>query len=394
MRLAVVSPFVDRQHGTERSVAELIERLARDYHFEIHLYAQYVEDLNLVPSEGLHSGSDGGIIWHRVPSLPGPHVVQFLSWLLINRLCRIGDGLFRRLTFDLVLSPGVNCLDADVIVVHAVFHRLVELQEESEARGLRALHRNLYYRVLRGLERRLYGSPHVHLASVSPHTSRQLLKYFGRGDVVIAPPGVDMNGFSPEKRKQRRGAAREVWNFSEDAQVLLMIGNDWRNKGLPVLLQAAGLCSDLPLRLLIVGQEDPAKFEKQVSSLGLSNRVTFAPPSADVLEFFAAADVYVAPSLEDSFNLPVLEAMACGLPVIVSVCAGVSDWIHDEVDGLLLRNPTDAAELAMTLRKLLQNADSMQRLGNAAAQTAATFTWDQHAARIHELLVKSGKRKP
>ncbi len=169
--------------------------------------------------------------------------------------------------------------------------------------------------------------------------------------------------------------------------MLLLIGNDWRNKGLTALLEAAALCGDLPLRLLVVGDEDVAPFAGLESRLGLSHRVTFAPPCRDVLDFFAAADVYVAPSLEDSFNLPVLEAMACGLPVIVSACAGISDWIHDGLDGILLRDPKDAAELAANLRNLLRNPDAMRRLGEAAVRTASDFTWERHAASIHALLV-------
>ena len=78
MRLAVVSPFVDRRHGTERVLAEVLERLAGKYGCEIHLYAQRVEDLALgrpAPSNGEESG---GIIWHKVPRLPGPHLLGFL----------------------------------------------------------------------------------------------------------------------------------------------------------------------------------------------------------------------------------------------------------------------------------------------------------------------------
>src|SRR5438105_10536165 len=82
LRLAVVSPFVDRRHGTERALAELLERLARDYHCEIHLYSQRVEDLVIGPFPS-PSGQQAGIIWHKVPSIPGPHVFQFLFWLFL-----------------------------------------------------------------------------------------------------------------------------------------------------------------------------------------------------------------------------------------------------------------------------------------------------------------------
>jgi len=385
VRLAVVSPFVDRRHGTERALAELLERLARDHHCEVHLYAQRVADLTLSPPQRLPG--NGSIVWHRVPAISGPQLVQFLSWCFLNSISRAWDRFVRGSRFDAVLSPGINCLDADVILVHVVFHRLDELRKESAPGGLRGIHRRLYYRMMCAFERWVYVNPRVRLAGVSRHTASQLLRYFARDDAAVTPHGVDSNTFCPMACTRRRAGARHRWRFSESEIVLLLIGNDWRNKGLTALLEAAALCGDLPLRLLVVGDEDVAPFAGLESRLGLSHRVTFAPPCRDVLDFFAAADVYVAPSLEDSFNLPVLEAMACGLPVIVSACAGISDWIHDGLDGILLRDPKDAAELAANLRNLLRNPDAMRRLGEAAVRTAANFTWDRHAAGVHALLV-------
>src|SRR5271156_4216985 len=88
LRLAVVSPFVDRRHGTERALAELLERLARDYHCEIHLYAERVEDLALDDPKVLRSGDAGAIFWHKVPRVTGPHVIKFLGWMISNGLLR------------------------------------------------------------------------------------------------------------------------------------------------------------------------------------------------------------------------------------------------------------------------------------------------------------------
>src|SRR5882762_4097306 len=65
LRLAVVSPFVDRRHGTERALAELLERLARKEHCEIHLYAQRFEDLALDQPGVTHAQESGAIIWHK-----------------------------------------------------------------------------------------------------------------------------------------------------------------------------------------------------------------------------------------------------------------------------------------------------------------------------------------
>src|SRR5260370_24800498 len=127
LRLAVVSPFVDRRHGTERALAEVLERLARKNLCEIHLYSQRVESLALAPPGVARSQDSGAIIWHKVPAIPGPHLLQFIAWLFLNSFRRACDRWIRGLRFDLVLSPGITCLNATVAIVPALFHRLPEL---------------------------------------------------------------------------------------------------------------------------------------------------------------------------------------------------------------------------------------------------------------------------
>jgi UDP-glucose:(heptosyl)LPS alpha-1,3-glucosyltransferase len=384
--LAIASPFVDRRHGTERAVAELIERLSEKFDSEIELYAQSVVDLALSGEGDASFERDSRIHWHRVPSLPGPQVLQFACWYLFNYWRRLWDRYAGGAQLDVVFSPGINCPDANVILVHAVFHRLKELQQNSTWGGLRGLHRRLYYGLLCFLERRLYPSKKVTLAAVSRHTAAQLAQYFGRSDVTVIPDGVDARQFQPTARLAQREAARKRWGFSTDEKVLLLVGNDWRNKGLPALLEAMSQCRDLALRVLVVGHDDPAPFVSHARELGVLERMTMAPPLPDVLPFYAAADVLLSPSLEDSFNLPCLEAMACGLPVIVSPEAGVSEWVTPGKDAVLLKDPKDATELAEAIRSLVSDPERAARMGENAVRTASTLTWDRHAEAVFQLL--------
>ena len=83
-RLAVVSPSLDKRHGTERLVVEWISRLAPA--FEIHIYSQAVADVDLSLAT-----------WHRIPKIPGPHILNYLWWFAANRLWRAWDSHFRNL---------------------------------------------------------------------------------------------------------------------------------------------------------------------------------------------------------------------------------------------------------------------------------------------------------
>ncbi len=393
MRIAVISPFVDRRHGTERSLAEIVERLANRHGHEIHLYSQRVDDLQ-VAALGIRPEDPKQLIfWHRVPQLRAPHLFSFLFWIAANRICRLRDRWLHHLKFDAVFSPGINATDANLILVHAVFHRLRELQQEQSRAGLRGFHRSLYYKLLCFLENRVYSRKSVRLAVVSPHTAHQLAHYFGRRDVVVAPNGVETLFFSPHSRQALRDTARQKLGYSPTDVVLLLVGNDWRNKGLPTLLEAMSLLLHLPFRLCVVGSDTPEEFLPHVQAFQLSERVQFFPETSEILTFYSAADIYVAMSLEDSFNLPVLEAMACGLPVVVSKHAGVSEYIEDGVDGVVLEAPEDPRALAGALSLLLQQQELALSLGKNAARKTTQFSWDRQAEAIHYLLVGSGPQQ-
>jgi glycosyltransferase involved in cell wall biosynthesis len=392
VRVAVVSPFVDKQHGTERAVAEAVEYLARDCGYEITLYSQRVADVPLIPSQGTNP-KGGGIIWRKVETLPGPHLVQFLFWYLRNYAIRSKDTRKMSRNFDVIFSAGINCSDANVILVHAVFHQLAKLQAQSRSWNLRSIHRRLYYAVLCALERKIYSDRRVAIAAVSQRTAGQLNTFFGREDVLVIPNGVDTTVFTSGARQSLRIEARRRWNYSEQDVVALLVGNDWQNKGLLTLLRAMATCGEPTLRLLVVGADRPSDWQTTISSLGLEQKISFAPSAERILEYYAAADLLVAPSLEDSFNLPVLEAMACCLPVIASSAAGVSGFLRNGVDCFLLEQPTDSDSLASLLSRLVKDAPLRQALGQRATQTAALFSWKKSVEKLAKFMEESKQTK-
>src|SRR5260370_25939094 len=102
----------------------------------------------------------------------------------------------------------------------------------------------------------------------------------------------------------------------------------------------------------------------------MSGGCRLEPSRQDVLDLYAAADLYVSPSHEDSFGLPVAEAMACGLPAITSIFAVVSSLLHDGVDSFILLDPHDATTLATMILTLYSKAEWRSLMGQAAAKAA------------------------
>ena len=111
------------------------------------------------------------------------------------------------------------------------------------------------------------------------------------------------------------------------------------------------------------------------------------PHNADPFPYYAAADVLVAPSREDSFNLPAIEAMASGLPVVVSARAGVSELVEDGRHALVVRDPEDVEELASTIERALRE-EVAQELAASGRELAERMTWDVNADRTAELIMR------
>jgi glycosyltransferase involved in cell wall biosynthesis len=373
-------------------VIEQIERFARDDQWRIELYSQEVSQVNGVRPAG-SCEPVAGICWHKVSNIPGPHLVKFLWWFFANHWRRWRDQR-KRIIPDLVYTPGTNCLDADAIMVQIVFHAFYE-QARDELKLRRVplrtwpllIHRKLYYQLIMFLEKLIYRNPRVRLVAVSNLVAKQLEVFLGRSDAVVIPNTVDLGRFNPEKRLARRPELRSEFHIVENEFVLLLIGNDWKKKGLDSTLRALGALGDLPLRLIVAGKDDVGLYRTALQRLGLEDKVHFAEPSPDVLKFYALADLYVGPSLEDGFNLPILEAMACGLPVIASIYTGASENIADGRNGMTLRDPLDDATLASLIRQLYQDSGLRQRIAKGAADfVQENCGWDQNAAKTRELL--------
>lgn len=397
MRLTVVSPFLDRQHGTELCIAEQIERLAGTHHWQIDLYSQRVAQIDALRATAAQpESSEGGIFWHKVSQVPGPHLLKYIWWFLANHCVRWKDRRLGRVLADLVYTPGINCLDADVIVVHIVFHAFYErVKPELALRRVplhawpRVIHRKLYYRLIMLLEGKIYRGERARLIAVSTVVANQLHRFFGRKDVVVIPNATDTSRFNPATRSARQTESRQNFGFADTDFVVLLIGNDWKKKGLDCLLRATALLRDLPLRLLVVGADDSGIYRSDIAELGLENRVRFEQPAPDVLRFYAAADLYAGPSLEDAFNLPVLEAMACGLPVVASASAGVSQYLQDGTNGFVLQDARDAPALSDLLRRLCTDRELRQRMAAAASATTSEWTWDKNTAQLATFLTES-----
>jgi glycosyltransferase involved in cell wall biosynthesis len=387
-RVAVVSLFLDKGHGSERVMIEWLAHLPDS--FDIHIYSQHVEDLESTK-----------FVLHRSPKLPGPHLFNFLWWLAASRVLLNWDRRFRNLNYDLIFSSGAEWPGADAICVHVVFAEYVRRAEESmkllrnpPQQWPRILHRKLYYRLAEFLERSAHTNPDTTLVAYSRKTGAEIERFYGpRKQLPVIHLGIDHDVFNPIRRATLRTEARTSLQIPEGEFAVLIVGNDWRNKGVPALLDALTRLHSLPVSLMIVSREDLSACRDAVHKDGLDDRVRFLPPRRDIEFYYAAADAYAGPSLQDSYSMPPAEAMACGMPVIVSASAGVSEIVTHEIDGLILDDPSDGEKLASMIQQLYEDREFREGLGARAHQMAQQYTWESNGRKLAAIFEDILRRK-
>lgn len=387
-RVAIVSPFLDQRHGTERIVIEWLSRLADSY--ELHVYSQRVADFD--PAK---------FTLHRIAELPGPHILNYLWWFFANRALRGWHAWFGGLKHDLVYTPGVNCFDADVISVHIVFAEFFrqarpELRFGKNPAGAwaRLLHRRMYYRLIITLEKLIYPRPATQLVLIAKKTAADLERFYGRGDECpILYLGLDHGRFNPARRAELRAGAREALGLAPGDFTVLLVGNDLLKKGILALFDALSRLRDLPVKLIVVSRESGSGYQPILAEKGLQDRVKFCGPRDDVEFYFAAADLYAGPSLEDTFAMPPEEAMACGLPIVASQANGISEVISHGENGLILDDARDAEGLARMIRQVAEDPRLRESLGRNGYESVQKFTWEGNARDLKVVFEDVLRRK-
>lgn len=160
--------------------------------------------------------------------------------------------------------------------------------------------------------------------------------------------GVDLDRFAPRFRDALASSQRAKVGTSAATRVVLFVGSGYARKGLPALLAAMTAFKG---ELWVVGRDkEQARLQRHAEVLGLGKRVRFFGPQGDVLPFYAAANIFALPTLYDPFPNAVLEALACGLPVVTTTTCGAAEILDDECGRVI--HAHDHGALAVALEDL------------------------------------------
>jgi D-inositol-3-phosphate glycosyltransferase len=223
------------------------------------------------------------------------------------------------------------------------------------------------------------------LVAESPASKRHMVRHYdvNPADIAVIPCGVDVERFHPQDKRR----ARADLSLPAAAPILLFVGRLQPSKGIDTLLHAAAeIHGDRPdLCVLVVGgglderdEQETAelnRLQQLGAELGLNDvRYIKAQPQENLAQYYAAADVFVMPSHYESFGMVVLEAMACGTPVVGSAVGGLSYTIADGDSGLLVP-PGNWRAFARAISRVLASPRLQGAMRQAGPERARAFAW-------------------
>ena len=207
------------------------------------------------------------------------------------------------------------------------------------------------------------------------------LYHYPADKIDIVQNGVPLERFRFDA--ELREKSRTDLKLKPDQIALLFAGSGWERKGLLFAIEAMQLCKNRNMRLLVAGRGNQRSYK--------SKRVQFLGEVLDLVRIYAAADIFILPTIYDPFSNACLEALACGLPVITTRANGFSEIIEDGVHGSIVDFANDLVGLRDAIQ-LWSDAARRATVRPTNIQCAAQFDISRNVARTLEILTQAATR--
>ena len=328
--------------------------------------------------------SSPGIRFRRVPKPLGSYSLgEPLLDLVGRRVARTA-----RARGGIAIVNGGNCIAAPVNWVHYV-HAAYRPSAVRAGRGV--LHSLLDYRS-RSRERKALRLAGLVIAN-SAATRRVLIDEVGVPPerAVVVYYGMDASEFVPTGAEAALESRRRL-GWPERLTIAFVGALGDRRKGFDTVFAAfRELCRDPAWDVDVVAAGGGAELElwrARARDAGLEERVRLLGFRTDMKRVLAACDAMVAPARYEAFGLAAAEAIAMGLPTLVSRSAGIAELYPDELGDLLLDDPENASELVRRLRSWRESPERQRERIRPLSDKIRARTWDDMAAEIAELVEK------
>ena len=375
-RIAILAEKYGGVGGSERFVKEVTERLAATGRYEFHVFANRWE------------AERADVTFHKVPRIKFPRFLRPWFFTMMAQRMIVRGG------FDLVHSHWPT-FKADVFSMHGAPHAYW-------VRHVLKRRPNLFDRVMMMIDRRMIaGGADTTFMPVSAFLKERFEEVFGTlpGTWQVVHPGVDAERFAYDAAA--RAQVRSRHGIGAEEFVVLFVGMNFGPKGLTPLMEGfAEFRRREPVRgakLLVVGRGPVPVFQRMAARLGVADDVIFAGIQPQGIErYYSAADAFALLSEFETFGMVVLEAMAAGLPVMVSERMGVRDIVSDGVNGFVV--PVDGVTESCADRfEKLSQVGVRSPMAQAAAANAERYGWASTAdavARVYNDLLRAPHHSP
>lgn len=202
-------------------------------------------------------------------------------------------------------------------------------------------------------------------------------------DISVISNGIELNNYTNEPPVQNVGGSEKR---------ILFVGRLHPIKGVQYLLQAMQIVhAEMPdVRLILVGDGEEREYlESLTDRLEIRGCVEFAGrvPHEKIQGYLGQADVFVLPSLSEGFPNVILEAMACGLPIVTTKVGGIPDIVTDGVNGYLVdaKNPDAIAEKILIL---LQNGQLSEEISIKNKEKVKKYKWENVVCKLEKIYLK------
>jgi glycosyltransferase involved in cell wall biosynthesis len=187
--------------------------------------------------------------------------------------------------------------------------------------------------------------------------------------IITIPNGVDTSQFKPLKGNQQESNAFNI----------ICVSRLVKRKRIDLVIKAVAALENKDLKLTIIGTgKEKHSLSSLVDKLGVNNQVVFLHNVAHhkIVEHYQQSDLFVLPSLSEGMSNSLLEALSCGLPVIVSQTGGVKELVKE--NGIVLKTATPGS-LKKAIVDLYQNKEKQKRMGRASRKIAKQYSWGKSA---------------
>ena len=207
----------------------------------------------------------------------------------------------------------------------------------------------------------------------------------------LLPPGISPDRRAPADAPEIRAAFRQEFGLDSDELLLLQLGSGFKTKGLDRSLKAVAALPEAlrsRTRMIVIGQDEPAPFQRQAQGLGLAAQVSILPGRNDIPRFLLGADLLIHPAYNENTGTVLLEALVAGLPVLTTAVCGYAHYIEEAEAGCVIAEPFVQECLDTTLANMLSDREARARWQVKALAFADTADIYSNAERAAELILQ------